>query len=247
MGEALILIHAVGDTAEIFRGVMQHLPDSIHAFALTMRGNGEASKPETEYRSSDLANDVVLFMDAMNIRSAVLAGGSSGGLVVQRFVIDHPERSRGMAMLGAPLTLANNPFVQELSDTTFANLTDPISEEFLRAFIEPMLIKTHDVGAVNHLIEESMKTPARVWRETIKGIIEDDFVAELPKVEVPTLIVWGDADTVLPYEDQVKFTQLIGNAVLKTYEGVGHLLYWEESERTASDLASFMKGATSAP
>ena len=239
-GPSLILIHAVGDTSEIFRGVMQHLPHTIHAFALTMRGNGEASKPESGYRSSDLANDVALFMDALNINSAVVAGGSSGGLVAQRFVLDNPNRSAGLVLLGAPLTLAKNPFVRELADSTFANLTDPIESEFLRSFIDPMLIKDHPVADVNALIDESKKTPARVWRETIDGILEDDFVAELPTINAPALIVWGDKDSVLPYEDQVMFTKLIKNSELKVNGGAGHLIYWEEPERTAKDVAEFL-------
>jgi len=53
-------------------------------------------------------------MDALHIEGAVIAGGSSGGLVVQRFAIDFPDRIVGLVLLGAPLTLGNKPMAQAL-------------------------------------------------------------------------------------------------------------------------------------
>jgi non-heme chloroperoxidase len=86
----------------------------VHAFAPTMRGHGDASRPESGYRSSDFASDIAAFMEAVHIEAAVIAGGSSGGLVGQRFAIDFPDHTLGLVLLGAPLTLGNKPFTQGL-------------------------------------------------------------------------------------------------------------------------------------
>jgi non-heme chloroperoxidase len=238
-GIPLVLVHAVGDSQYIFEGVLARLPASVHAFAPTMRGHGDASRPESGYRSSDFAADLAAFMDAVHIEAAVIAGGSSGGLVVQRFAIDFPNRILGLVLLGAPFTFRDKPFAQELWDSTISKLTDPIDPGFVRRFTESTLSRPVPDALVDALVRESLKVPALVWRETVKGILEDDFSSELAKITVPTLVIWGDRDALLPRKDQEALRRLINGARLVVYPGSGHVFYWEEPARVAADLASF--------
>lgn len=238
-GIPLVLVHAVGDSQRIFEGLLSYLPASVHAFAPTMRGHGDASRPESGYRSSDFAADITAFMDAVHIEAAVIAGGSSGGLVGQCFAINFPDRILGLALLGSPLTLGNKPFAQSLWDSTISKLSDPIDPAFVRRFTESTLSRPVPDALLDALVGESLKVPAFVWRETIKGILADDFSAELVRITVPTLVVWGDGDTVLPREEQAALARLIREARLVVYPGAGHIFYWEEPARAAADLASF--------
>jgi len=89
LGVPLLLVHAVGDSWRSFEPMLPHLPGSIHVFVPTLRGHGEASRLEMGYRSRDFAEDLAAFMEALHIGAAVIAGGSSGGLVVLRFAIDY--------------------------------------------------------------------------------------------------------------------------------------------------------------
>lgn len=235
----LLFVHAVGDSQQIFEGVLAHLPVSVRAFAPTLRGHGDASRPEAGYRSIDLAADLAAFMDALHVEAAVVAGGSSGGLVAQRFAIDFPDRTLGLALLGAPLTLKNKPAAQELWDSTISKLTDPVDPAFVRQFAEGTLSRPAPDALLDNLVRESLKVPAFVWRETISGILEDDFSAELGRIAAPTLVIWGDADALLPREDQEAFVRLISGAQLLVYPGAGHVFYWEEPARVAADLAAF--------
>lgn len=238
-GMPLVLVHAVGDSQRIFEGLLDHLPASVHAFAPTMRGHGDASRPRSGYRSSDFAADLAAFMDAVHIKAAVIAGGSSGGLVGQRFAIDFPDRILGLVLLGAPLTLGNKPFAQGLWDSTISKLTDPIDSAFVRRFAESALSRPVPDALLDASVRESLKVPAFVWRETLKGILEDDFSAELGRIAVPTLVIWGDGDALLPREDQEALVRLIRGARLLVYPGAGHVFYWEDPARAAADLASF--------
>jgi non-heme chloroperoxidase len=89
-------------------------------------------------------------------------------------------------------------------------------------------------------IKECLKVPAFVWRETLKGILDDDFSTELIRIAVPTLVIWGDQDTLLPREDQEALTCLINGSRLLVYPGVGHVFYWEEPTLVAADLVAFL-------
>jgi non-heme chloroperoxidase len=239
-GVPLILVHAVGDSGRIFEGLLDNFPDSVHAFAPTLRGHGEASRPEAGYRSHDFAADLAAFMDELSIQVAVVAGGSSGGLVAQRFAIAYPDRLRGLVLLGSPLTLGDKPGAEELWHSTFSRLTDPVDPAFIRGFAESTLTRPMPDALMDAALQESLKVPAFVWRATVRGILDDDFSAELGRITAPTLVIWGDEDALLPREDQEALARGICGARLLVYQGAGHVFYWEDPGRAGADLALFV-------
>ena len=100
-GLPMLLLHGVTDSWHSFERVLPYLPRSIHAFALTQRGHGNADRPAKGYRTRDLAADVALFADRFNVRSAVVVGHSMGSTNAVRFAIDYPERTLGLVLMGA--------------------------------------------------------------------------------------------------------------------------------------------------
>ncbi len=93
-------------------------------------------------------------------------------------------------------------------------------------------------------MQESLKVPARVWKATFEGLLEDDSSEELDKIKASTLIVWGDQDAVVPRSDQETFEARIADSRLVIYPGAGHALYCEEPALFASDLAAFVEDLT---
>jgi len=91
--------------------VLTYLPQSIRTFALTQRGHGDASRAITGYHPVDFENDLVGFKDALELDMAIIAGGSSGGIIARCFTIDHPNRAPGLILAGSPLTLQDKPFI----------------------------------------------------------------------------------------------------------------------------------------
>jgi pimeloyl-ACP methyl ester carboxylesterase len=91
------------------------------------------------------------------------------------------------------------------------------------------------------LVQENLKVPARVWRATAEGLLEDDSFEELDKIKAPTLIFWGDQDAILPRSDQDALVAAIADSRLVVYPGAGHAFYWEEPARFAADLVAFIE------
>jgi non-heme chloroperoxidase len=241
-GVPVLLLHAIADSWRSFELVLSHLPESIHAFAPTQRGHGDAGRPERGYHPRDFAADMAAFMEALHLQSAVIVGASSGGFVARRFAIDHSERTLGLVFLGSPADLRDKPGVQEMWDSTFSKLEDPIDPDLVREFAEGTLAQPVPRAVLETIVGENLKTPARVWRETFKGLLEDDSLGELDKIEAPTLVVWGDRDTILPRDDQESLAAAIAGSRLLVYEGAGHAFYWEKPGRVAADLATFIAG-----
>jgi non-heme chloroperoxidase len=239
-GVPVVLLHGLADSWRSFEPVLSNLPESIHAFALTQRGHGDASRPEAGYHPRDFAADLEAFMDGLHLEEVVVVGGSSGGFVVRRFAIDHPERTLGLVLLGSPASLRDKPGVIKVWDSTISKLTDPISPDFAREFAESTLTQPVPQAFLETVVQENLKVPARVWRAACKGLLEDDSLGELDKIQAPTRIVWGDQDATLPRSDQESLAAAITGSRLLVYPGAGHAFYWEEPERVASDLASFI-------
>jgi pimeloyl-ACP methyl ester carboxylesterase len=92
----------------------------------------------------------------------------------------------------------------------------------------------------DQLLEELLKVPVRVWRETLTGVLECDDLADLPRIRAPALMLWGDADGLVGHGMQRALLDLLPNATLLTYAGVGHTPRWEQPERFAADLTTFV-------
>ena len=220
--------------------MLPYLPKSIHIFALTLRGHGESGRPATGYSVEIFAADLLDFMDKLDIEKAVVAGGSSGGITARRFAIDHPERISGLVFLGSPLSLRDKPGILELWNSTISKLTDPIDPNFVREFAESTFSPAIPQEFMDKIIKENLKVPTRVWKSTLKGLLEDNTLSHLNKIKCPTLLIWGDKDTIVTRSEQEAMANTIANSQLIIYPGAGHALYCEEPARTASDISAFI-------
>jgi rifampin ADP-ribosylating transferase len=234
-GVPLLLLHAWVDSSRVFDRVMAGLPERIHAFAFDQRGHGGAAKPAGGYGLRDFAVDVGLFLDAVGLDAAVLAGASSGGYVAQRFAVDHPGRTLGLALLGSPRSLGGPrpPFADVV-----CTLEDPIDPAFVRELNEGMVRREVPDAVIDVLCRENVKVPARVWREAFEGLLAAEPPLDSGGIAAPTLIVWGAEDSLLARADQDAMAAEIAGARLVIYEGVGHLPVIEAPERVAADLTA---------
>ena len=86
----VMLLHAWGESRRSFDRLISELANSVHAVTFDQRGHGEADTPKDGYSLAAMAEDVVAFMDAIGIASAVLLGSSSGGYVAQQVAALNP-------------------------------------------------------------------------------------------------------------------------------------------------------------
>src|SRR5689334_21102534 len=82
-GIPVVLVHGYVESWRYFEPVLRLLPDSIHAYAFSQRGHGDADRPPDGYTPADLVADLVAFMDSVGLEAAALVGSSSGGVVAQ--------------------------------------------------------------------------------------------------------------------------------------------------------------------
>lgn len=235
----LVFVHSIADSRRMFEPILERLPDGLRSVVPSQRGHGDSSRPGGGYRVEDFAGDFEMFMDALAIESAVIVAGSSGGMVARRFAIDHPERVRGLVLLGSPYRLRDKPNIEKMWKETFEPLSDPIDEEMVRGFAEATFGEKLPRSFFEILVAENLKPPALVWKETMRGLLDDTSDGSLGAITAPTLVMWGDRDEILSRDDEAALAAAIPGAELVVVEGGGHGFYLEDPARTASQISAF--------
>jgi pimeloyl-ACP methyl ester carboxylesterase len=241
-GEAIVFLHAYVDSWFWFSRVLPLLSPEYHAFAPDQRGHGDSDRPECCYTVDDFAADVDAFMEAVGVEEATLVGQSSGGLIAQRVALGYPHCVSRLVLIGSPITLLHNEALIELGEEMLA-LEDPIPPEFVRGFVESTIYYPVPEEFLAGAVSECLKVPARVWRDYWKGVLLTvDDTARLGEIKAPTLILWGEQDTLLPREEQERRAAAIPDATLRVYPETGHAVAGERPEWIVRDLEAFIEG-----
>jgi non-heme chloroperoxidase len=240
-GEAIIFLHGYSDSWFSFSRVLPLLSPSYHAIALTQRGHGDSDKPECCYTVDDFAADVDAFMDAVGIERATVVGHSGGTLIAPRVALSYPSRVSRLVLIGSAIMGHNNEAMVGLGEEVRA-LEDPIPREFAREFQQSTIYHPVPEEFLATAVSESLKMPARVWRDYMEGVIlTPDHASRLGEIDVPTLILWGEQDAMFPREEEERLARTIPDATLKAHPETGHAMHWERLEEVVRDLEAFMK------
>lgn len=237
-GTPVVLLHGITDSWFSWSRVLPRLDKKYRVYALDLRGHGDTDKPQTGYAMKDFAADVVAFLDAMNIKKAVVVGHSMGSFVALQTTLDAPERVEKLLIMGTATTARNGVTLDLFKE--FANLKDPMDENFVRDFQVATSSETVPEDFIDTSVKQSMKVPARVWKLGLEGVMAEDYQPHLGKIKAPTLIVWGDRENIFLRPEQDILKARIANSTLKVYPGAGHSPQWEFPEKFAEDLNAFL-------
>lgn len=237
---ALVLLHGYSDSGFSFSRILPLLPSDRRIIVPDLRGHGGSSRPAVGYGMDTLATDVLGLLDALQVESAVVLGHSMGSLVAQRIATLAPERVEALVLVGSAPSIHGLAGLDEFRATVDA-LADPVPEEFVRGFQESTIVRPVPPEFMDGVVAESLRLPARVWRELLNGMIEAPVVAP-GEIRARTLIVWGSDDGVFGRDQQSRLLALIPRSRLSVYEGVGHAPHWEDPPRFAAELAGFLDG-----
>jgi pimeloyl-ACP methyl ester carboxylesterase len=237
-GTALVLLHGLSDSWRSYQPLLERLPRSLRAIAVSQRGHGDSDRPEQGYLLADFARDLRELLDELSIEQALLVGHSLGASVALRFGRDYPERSLGLALLGAFASFGDNPGVLELQ-AQIAQLSDPLDVGFLRDFQLATLARPIPADTLEQLVQESQALPRHAWQAILAGLLGPDGQVPLSQIRVPTLLLWGERDAFVPRADQERLLAGLPSARLVTYAGAGHSFHWEDPDESARELAAF--------
>lgn len=235
-GTPLLLVHAWGESWRSFDRLIAALPGFV-IVAPDLRGHGAADKPPDGYSLSEVVEDIVALLSALGVKHAHVLGSSSGGYVAQQLAVSHPDLVASLTLVGAPLTLHGRPpFAAEVEQ-----LTEPISENWVRETLAwYRMLHAVPTSYIEDRVQDGLAMPASIWKASLRGFYEADPPTETGVISVPTLMLWGAHDHLVPRQHQETLVDRIQDPRLQIYEETGHLVLWECPVRVAEDLRSFL-------
>ncbi|NYD77161.1 alpha/beta fold hydrolase [Arthrobacter cupressi] len=240
----LLLLHPWGESHKSFDRLLPLLPPSLAILAPDQRGQGAADKPEDGYSLAQMADDVAALLEALGVTNACVLGSSSGGYLAQQLAVDRPDLVSALILVGSPLSLRSRPaFAAEV-----AQLRDPVDEQWVRDSLTWFQV-LHIVPRwyMEDRVQDGVVMPARAWRGILDGLCEAVPPTEQGSISVPTLILWGAHDSLIPRSHQETLAARIPGAQLVIYGATGHIVLWECPERIAADVAKFLGAASESP
>ncbi len=236
-GIPVILVHGYPDSWRSYAPVMQHLPEQLRVIAVSLRGYGNSDRSYGNYHPRDLAADLNEFMVRLGIPAAHVVGHSMGSYVAQYLALDHPERVLGLMLIGTFRTLAGRADLDEL--LSVLEQMEEVDPGLVRDFQQSTLAQAVPAEFFDMIVSESLQVPGHVWRGALRELMRIDHFDELQRIKAPTIVFWGDRDTLSTLRDQHAVAKAMGGE-LRLYTGAGHSLHWEEPKRFAQDLAKLI-------
>ena len=245
----IVLLHGSNADLHTWQPWVDRLKDRYRLIRFDQRGHGLTGAAEGGYDANAFARDIRAFADALKLNRFVLAGNSMGGANALRFAMQHPERLAGLVLIdagGAPIKREGG------GNLAFTVLRMPV--------IGPLASQMMHRSLVERSVRQSVSNQAVVTPEAVDRYWElarlpgnraatrerfalpwTSFTADQVRaVKVPTLIMWGQEDALIPYAAAAWFRDHLPDARLVSYRGIGHLPMEEAPDASAQDLVRFL-------
>ncbi|MDS7598499.1 alpha/beta hydrolase [Agrobacterium tumefaciens] len=222
------------------------------------RGHGRSSQISDGHDMDHYAADAAAVVEHLDLRNAVHIGHSTGGGEATRYVAKHgKDRTAKLVLIGAvpPIMLKteNNPggIPLDVFDTAFRAPLAANRAQFFRDIPEGPFYGFNRPGAkvsqgvIDNWWRQGMMGSAKAHYDGIKAFSETDFTADLKSITVPTLVMHGSDDQVVPIDDSAKLSvKLLKSGTLKVYDGFPHGMCTTHADVINEDLLAFVKSAT---
>lgn len=247
---AIILLHGSNADLSTWQPWTEALRGDYRVIRFDQIGHGlTGAASDGDYHPERYVETVQQVADKLGLKQFVLAGNSMGGGIAMAYAMEHPERLSGLVLVdagGAPIkregggnlafTLARNPV---LGPVLSQLLPRSLIEKSLKQSVSNQAIVTD--AMVDRYWEMARYPGNRDATRARFSMPYRNFTAEdVSKVEVPTLVMWGQEDALIPYDAAGWFMQHLPKATLANYAGVGHLPQEETAERSAADLRKWL-------
>jgi pimeloyl-ACP methyl ester carboxylesterase len=238
-GEPMLLIQGMSANILAWGDVFRpELEPSFDCIAFDNRGMGRSGRAVLPFTIADMAGDAAGLLDALEIESAHVVGISMGGAIAQELALAHPERVRtltlGATFCGGPEATLMSPEDLRMLGAAYAS-GDP--EQVFLAMYEINISPGHRAEESNFeafkVMAGRLPAPRPVVIQQMQACAEHDTSARLGELSMPTLVIHGTADRLIGVSNGKLIARLIP-APLEQLEGVGHMFWWEQPERSAA-------------
>ncbi len=239
-GPVVVFLHGVGSDRRVWRDQIDDLGRDHRALALDFRGHGDSQIPVERIDRLAFAADVVGVLSALRLGPAHLVGLSMGGVVALETYKLYPDTVLSLTLAD---TFAHFPgwedgMVRRERDLREMSMRE-IAEERIPACLKP----APDPRKLREAVEQMAAKDKRVYSESSAATWSPDFRAMLPDVRVPTLVLWGEHDTLTSREVSEELHASIPGARLLVLPDAGHISNLDNPAAFSAALREFLQRA----
>ncbi len=240
-GAPVVLVHGYFGGAGHWRGEMDALSDQHEIIAPVLAGFGESAgitAPDTIAGNAEL---VWQALDAQGVDYIALLGHSMGGMVVQEMMAQQPDRVERLVLYGTgPVGLLPGRF--ETLDQSRARITNDGLEPTLRRVAATWFVDGEAASGFDTCMEVGAMATEQAALAALRAWETWDGRANLPRIAVPTLVIWGDRDRSYPRAQIDALLEGIPDARLALFEGCAHAVHLENFAKFHATLREFLIG-----
>ena len=260
-GQPVVLIHGFPLNGHSWEKQTAMLLDKgFRVIAYDRRGFGDSSQPSCGYDYDTFAEDLDKLMTKLDLRDAVLIGFSMGTGEVTRYLSTFgSERVSKAILIGVipPFLLKTDDNPEGVDQSVFDGIKEAIVADrpsYFTTFLENFYNVDKLGGGILSTARITDEAVQVSWNIAVKasavGTLKcvdtwlTDFREDLPKINVPTLIIHGDDDRILPFESTAKrLPELIKNSRLVVIEGGPHAIIWTHADEVNPEILKFLRQA----
>ncbi len=253
-GAPLVLLHALGESVLDWQWVLSALARSYRVYAPDLPGFGGSAKPVADYSPVFFARFAAAFLDALEIEHGAVAGNSLGGLIALRLALSEPERVSALCLidsvgLGQEASWSLRlPSIPGSGDMAALWSKTPLGAT-QRAWLKAQLLFARPERAPAGWMNEQcrlaqlpgfMEAALAALRAQLDLGGQREVLDQLPRLEIPTLIVWGESDRILPVSQAREAVARLKQGTLELIPDCGHLPQVEQPDYFVNVLSRFL-------
>jgi 3-oxoadipate enol-lactonase len=242
-GEPLLLIMGLGYSHEMWHRSIPEFSVHYRVIAFDNRGVGKSDVPPGPYTIAAMAADAAAVLDAADVETAFVYGVSMGGMIAQEFALQYPARVRklilGCTACGGPKAVRAE---REVNDVLMNRGNMP-KEQAIQAAI-PFIYDSHTPP---ERIDEDLAIrrrtfpPPEAYTAQLQGILGWQSYDRLSQIEVPTLVIHGETDRLVPIGNGRLIADAIPNAEWLSVQNASHLYTTDQPEFSNAAVLAFLK------
>ena len=242
----IILLHGFSFSLESWDGWAAELKQHYRVIRYDLLGHGlTGPDPKSRYSPIERAGFLEKVMDTLSIQNAIIGGNSLGGLIAWRFAVKHPNRVKALVLV-APGGYSINGVTETPVEAPaavkayFKHPTDlGVQYTLNQLYADPKLVTSQRVQLAKDMI--TIKSNGQEFIKSIAEFTLPEPSNDLAKIKVPTLLLWGKKDRIIPIDHANKFAANIKNSQFIKYDNAGHIPHEELTAATVKDVEVFIK------
>ena len=238
--KTLLLLHGLGASAERWEGVIPLFAKKFKVIVPDLIGFGYSDKPMVDYTTDYFLGFISKFVKKVGIKEMNIIGSSLGGQIAAEFIINHNVNVRKLVLVSPSGVMKHST---PALDAYISAALYPSTDSALNAFQVMSGRKKIDEKIVSGFVERMQLPNAKMaFMSTLLGLNNSQVITEkLQLITIPTLIVWGENDSVIPIKYAQSFVSGITDCRFYKMIGCGHIPYVDDPKTFFQLVSNFLK------